>query len=106
MKLIKERIALKTNRYLLLNLLAAGTLLGLSSSARAQQPDAPTPQPDAVVTSPAAVAVPQTAQSAVQPVNPIVLTLQDALNRARSTSTVYQSAVTDAKSARQDHYQA
>jgi outer membrane protein TolC len=106
MKLIKERIALKTNRYLLLNLLAAGTLLSLSSSARAQQPDAPTPQPDAVVTSPAAVAVPQTAQSAAQPVNPIVLTLQDALNRARSTSTVYQSAVTDAKSARQDHYQA
>lgn len=104
MKLIKERIALKTNRYLLLNLLAAGTLLSLSSSARGQQPDAPTPQPDAVVTSP--TAAPQTAQSATQPVNPIALTLQDALNRARSTSTVYQSAVADAKLARQDHYQA
>lgn len=99
MKLTIERIVLKANRHLLLNLLVVGTLLSFSCSVRGQQPDAPTPQPDAV-------AVPSTAQTATLPPAPLRITLQDALTRARSINNTFQSAVTDANVARQDRYQA
>jgi outer membrane protein TolC len=52
------------------------------------------------------VVVPQTAQTAALPPAPLRITLEDALARARSASTVYQSAVTDSRIAGQDRYQA
>lgn len=106
MELTMERAALKRNGLLPLHLLMVGSLLGFSSFARAQQPDAPTPQPDAVIVSPTPALVPQTGQAATQAVTPVVLTLQDALARARATNVTFQSAVTDAGVAGQDRYQA
>jgi outer membrane protein TolC len=108
MKPANERVVLKINRDLLLSIATIVALLGVASNARGQQPDAPAPQPDAVVTSPAPapVVVPPSAQPSPQGVAPVVLTLQDALTRARLTNTTYQSAVTDANVARQDRYQA
>lgn len=106
MKLINKRVISNMNSGLLLKGFSILVLLVFTSAARGQQPDAPAPQPDAVMTSPTPVVVSQPAQSATQPVTPILLTLQDALIRARATNTTFQSAVTDANVARQDRYQA
>jgi outer membrane protein TolC len=109
MKPVNERAVLKINRDLLVKIWAILALVGLSSTARAQQPDAPAPQPDAVIASPAPVQVAvssQAAQPAAQGVTPVALTLQDALNRARGNSVMFQTAVSDANVAKQDRYQA
>jgi outer membrane protein TolC len=99
MELTDERIALKTNRFLTYKLLAVAALLGLTSAVSVgQQPDAPTPRPEAV----ASAAAPATAS----PATALRLTLQDALNRARTNSTMYNAAKTDAAIARQDRFQA
>src|ERR1700737_3845702 len=109
MKPVNERAVLKINRDLLVKIWAILALVGLSSTARAQQPDAPAPQPDAVIASPAPVQVArssQAAQTSAQGVPPVVLTLQDALSRARGNNVMFQTAVTDANVTKQDRYQA
>jgi outer membrane protein TolC len=99
MELTDERIALKINHFPGYKLLVIGALLGLSSAVCAgQQPDAPTPQPAAMA--------PASAQATASPATALRLTLEDALNRARTNSTVYQAARTDAAIARQDRFQA
>src|SRR5208282_6849762 len=71
----------------------------------AQQPDAPTPKitPKAVLsTSHQADSTQSTNASA----SPLLLTLQDALARAKQNSTDFQGAVTDAAIAAEDRKQA
>ncbi|GAC1615777.1 MAG: hypothetical protein PVS2B2_12360 [Candidatus Acidiferrum sp.] len=104
MKLTVERIAVNPNRFLIGKVWTVGALLVLPLAARAgQQPDAPTPQPSVVVAAPAAAAA---SSSAPLPATALRLTLQDALNRARVNSTVFQAAKTEAAIAGQDHFQA
>lgn len=74
-----------------------------SFQAFGQQPDNPVPK----LTNSSATNTQTGQQPATPPTNaPVLITLQDALDRARKNSTQFQAAQTDAAIARQDKFQA
>ncbi|MGC1604974.1 MAG: TolC family protein [Candidatus Acidiferrum sp.] len=85
-------------------LFALAALTLFSFPAASQQPDNPTPK--AVAPYPVATNAPSDKQSTSDPAGaPLQLTLQNALDRARTNSIQFQAAQTDAALARQDQFQ-
>ncbi|MGH9677459.1 MAG: TolC family protein, partial [Candidatus Acidiferrum sp.] len=100
-------MAVNTKPILPAMLLAVGILSGIPASARAgQQPETPAPQTSSPNETKPEAAPAASAQAPAAAPGTLRMTLQDALDRARKNSTVFQAAQTDAAIARQDHYQA